>query len=140
MKVFEQLELQLWQCLQTAQDKPELAKVGEIWFQMEEAIQEREIKSNGGHKAASTHCTPNAIGPIPLHSVCDWRLLQMDEAQTLGVFAEVDLLARHTSTSLGIYSRDSNEDHTVYLQHPNRSTKDEPALLRVPLVALPLQA
>jgi hypothetical protein len=45
MKVFEQLELQPWQTLQTAQDKPELAKVGALWVRMEEAIQEREIKA-----------------------------------------------------------------------------------------------
>jgi hypothetical protein len=42
--------------------------------------------------------------------------------------------------SLGIYTRDSNGNHNaVYLQHPNRSTKDEPAPLRVPPVALPPQ-
>ena len=45
MKVFEQLELQLWQTLQDAQDQPELAQVGALWFQMERAIQGRELKA-----------------------------------------------------------------------------------------------
>jgi hypothetical protein len=75
-----------------------------------------------------------------LHFVRDWRLLQMDEVQTLSVFPEVDLLTRHTSTSLGIYTCDSYGDHKVtYLQHPKLSTKAEPSLLRVPPVALPPQ-
>jgi hypothetical protein len=68
------------------------------------------------------------------------RLLQMNEAQTLSIFPEVDLLTRHTSTSLGIYTRDSYGGHKItYLQHPKLSTKDEPSLLRVPPVALPPQ-
>jgi hypothetical protein len=41
--------------------------------------------------------------------------------------------------NFGTYSRDSNGDHTVYLQHPNLSTEDKPSLLRVPPVALPPQ-
>jgi hypothetical protein len=45
MKVFEQLELQLWQTLQDAQDQPESAQVGALWVQMERAIQGRELKA-----------------------------------------------------------------------------------------------
>jgi hypothetical protein len=42
------------------------------------------------------------------------------------------------SVSLGLFTRDANGDRKVtYFQVPNRSTKDEPSLLRVPPVALP---
>jgi hypothetical protein len=80
------------------------------------------------------------VGSSSLHSERDWDFLQMDEVQTLSVFPEVDLLTRHTSTSLGIYTRDSNGGQTVYLQHPRLSNKDEPSLLRVPPVALQRQS
>lgn len=71
MKAFEQLELQLWQTLQTAQDKPELAKVGALWFRMEEAIQEREIK-------AQVEISAEAI--LQMARVVERRLQVLDEA------------------------------------------------------------
>ncbi len=45
MKVFEQLELQLWQTLQDAQAEPESADLDVLWDEMERAIQGREIKT-----------------------------------------------------------------------------------------------
>jgi hypothetical protein len=45
MKFFEQLELQLWQTLQDAQDKPESADLDVLWSEMERAIQGRELKA-----------------------------------------------------------------------------------------------
>jgi hypothetical protein len=71
MKVFEQLELQLWQTLQTAQAQPELAKVGALWFRMEEAIQEREIK-------AQVEISAEAI--LQMARVVERRLQVLDEA------------------------------------------------------------
>jgi hypothetical protein len=45
MKAFEQLELQLWQSLQTAQAVPESADLDVLWGEMEKVIQGRELKA-----------------------------------------------------------------------------------------------
>jgi hypothetical protein len=71
MKVFEQLELQLWQTLQNAQAEPESAKVGALWFWMEEAIQEREIK-------AQLEMSAEAI--LQMAQVLERRVQVLDEA------------------------------------------------------------
>jgi hypothetical protein len=71
MKAFEQLELQLWQTLHMAQDKPESAKVGALWFQMEEAIQGHEIK-------AQLEMSSEAI--LQMAGVLERRLQVLDES------------------------------------------------------------
>lgn len=71
MKVFEQLELQLWQTLQTAHAQPETAKVGVLWVRMEEAIQGHEIK-------AQVEISAEAI--LQMARVVERRLQVLDEA------------------------------------------------------------
>jgi hypothetical protein len=71
MKVFEQLELQLWQTLQDAQAEPESADLEVLWSEMERAIQGRELK-------AQVEISAEAI--LQMARVVERRLQVLDEA------------------------------------------------------------
>jgi hypothetical protein len=71
MKAFEQLELQLWQSLQTAQAVPESADLDVLWGEMEKVIQGRELK-------AQLEVSAEAI--LQMAGVLERRLQVLDEA------------------------------------------------------------